>query len=74
MEGNVERKKMKTISKKKNYVVETHCENGNVFLFGPFKARANAEKFARKKYALAKYGSTTTHDVRGIFMPVWERM
>ena len=51
------------------YVVETQCENGNVFLHGPFGARATAEKYAREKYNVARYGSTTTHTIRAILSP-----
>ena len=56
------------------YVVETHCSNGNVFLHGPFKSHTLAEKYCRKEYDKAKYGSTTIHTVRADLAPKgWTR-
>ena len=59
---------------KAKYVVETHCDNGNVFLHGPFRSHSLADKYCREEYDKANYGSTTTHAVRSILAPTgWTR-
>lgn len=62
---------------KAKYVVETHCDNGNVFLHGPFGSKTKAEEYvetceeddwthrgARGHYPIS------THKVRMVMHPL----
>ena len=48
------------------YVVETRCSNGNVYLRGPFKDNSAAENYVRELYDKAKWGAQVIHDVRAV--------
>jgi hypothetical protein len=70
---------MKSTSKniaKAKYVVETQCENGNIFLHGPFNSKSKAEEYVktceeddRANRVVKGHNPISTHKVRVIMHP-----
>ena len=65
-------KNKKTTIKKAQYVVESHCTNGNVFLHGPFRSKDAAREYVldcEMEWAFGPNLAMATHKIRAMLNP-----